>query len=186
MSTEIHDATAAVYETPGGRKFRDLVNTDQGASAAMYAFVRDCFAELQACEREYEATRLLLPAQMDGRDREQAFADLVRQMVDSSDGADRERMIGAAQDLFEVEQLRERRRPLLRRVHRVYLRGMSDHAAADVIALDLARRFGVTIISTGNKSRDTLIDEVLLCCARPGMMRSIPSARSIRRDLAPG
>lgn len=186
MSVETHEATAAAFQTPGGQRLRDLVNTDQEASAAMYAFVLDCLAELRVCEREYDATRLLLPAQMDRRDREQAFADLVRRMVDSSDGDDRERMIGAAQALFEAGQMRVRRRQLLRRLHRVYLSDMSDHAAADVIALDLARRFGVTIISTGNKSRDALIDEALLCCARPGMMKSIPSARSIRRELAPG
>lgn len=133
------------------------------------------------------AQSLIHPDHLDAGQRKQRVADLTAAMIASSDPAEREGYIGSIRRLVDdPEQRRLKRRLLLRRIHSKHHGEMADYAAAEVIARELSRRFGTSIISTGNKDLDAVIDEVLLYCARPGSQRSIPSARSIRRDLAPG
>lgn len=179
MTPEPDNTSLAIFDTAGGRRLRDLVNSDTEARAAFYAFNRESFAE-------YQTECLLLMDRLDDDERERQFTSLIDRMAATADSDERERLIEAGRKLFDTEHLRHRCRRLLRRVHRVHFKDQSDNAAAALIAMDLARRFGTTIISTGNKNRDVLIDEIILCCARPGMERSIPSSRSIRRSLAPG
>lgn len=132
-------------------------------------------------------TNLVHPDHLDAARLKQRVTDLTAAMIASREPAERENCIGSVRRLVDdPKQRRLKRRTLMRRIHRLHYGDLKDHAAAEVIAHDLARRFGTTIISTGNVGLDALIDEALLYCARPGAQRALPSARNIRRDLAPG
>lgn len=167
---------------PGGMRLARLLLADPAAAQAYWVQVAEAFSIGRA-----SAPAPALPGArrsgylVDGSGRATRNGEraaLLDRMADATPEA-REAIVGLAAQVHSADERRAIQRKALCVHHRSYGSDLSESAAAEQISRDIDRRMGTTIIGTGSKERDRLIDDIILCGDRP-------SVRTIRRKLSPG